>query len=952
MATDKLPIGRPAVDKIAADELPLIELFTRLRQAGLPLGMNEYQLVLEALESGFGLPDEAALARLCRTLWAKSKEDQLLFNYHFEQVMAAEHEKFAPSEAWLYEEDALNNSALGALPGQLLTHWRKVSWQARLALGSVACFAAGVALLSARPKCPYFTTSPPGTVELGAAYRYVARACKANPDDEIEITVLSMHPWLDVKSMGDDAVVISAPKENIGGDTYEQARLWNVQGEEIANFNNQADILAFRFSPDGQWILTYSEGTTVSLWDSKGNKINDFESIWTIAASLFSPDSQYLLAYPEVGKAQLFNLQGQEITDFDGLSNIKDVGFSDDGQYVYVVTGEGSAHLWDTQGNKILSLNNRGIVDAEILPLQEQIVTFSTNGSVQFWSWAGELVSELASNEYAHDIQLTPDGRYLLINSSLVAARLWDLQENAFVDSFERLRLSREVSFSPSGKYFFWFEQVEAGEVVPGTGISDQAIYAPWSYNIARIGDLDGNLVTDFNNQDVDDLDFSKNEQLVATRSSAGKVDLWNLSGDSAGNSAGDHVSGFKTLENIDSIEFLPEDRLITVDETEVTVRDFDGKLIDWVNLPPGIQDFETSPDSQLFATLRRTREVQLRVVDKNNLNRKDAQTFELVREDSIDDLQKQLIQGLIIIGILSGALITLILPIGYVVVRWLTGLRAKSPTFPSLPEQQDLPTQTAAAELNQRIDDEVQVAQAIHQTRRLSGNSDRELAASSFSRTSEYFPMTSRQMKQSWRYLRRLVREGPPVELDLEATVHQISSEGMLLQPVLRARRINRNELLLLIDQEGSMVPFHGLSERLAKTAISGGRLAGTGIYYFHNCPDDYLYHDPYHQQVIPISSVLAELHSEYTGVLIFSDAGAARGALNQARLEMTIEFLSQLRQQLRYVAWLNPMPRDRWNSTAGEIANHVPMFELSRQGLNQAIDVLRGKSTGAAVS
>jgi uncharacterized protein with von Willebrand factor type A (vWA) domain len=30
-----------------------------------------------------------------------------------------------------------------------------------------------------------------------------------------------------------------------------------------------------------------------------------------------------------------------------------------------------------------------------------------------------------------------------------------------------------------------------------------------------------------------------------------------------------------------------------------------------------------------------------------------------------------------------------------------------------------------------------------------------------------DYFPVTRRQMKQSWRYLRRPVREGPLEELD-----------------------------------------------------------------------------------------------------------------------------------------------------------------------------------------
>jgi hypothetical protein len=251
-----------------------------------------------------------------------------------------------------------------------------------------------------------------------------------------------------------------------------------------------------------------------------------------------------------------------------------------------------------------------------------------------------------------------------------------------------------------------------------------------------------------------------------------------------------------------------------------------------------------------------------------------------------------------------------------------MTQRNVKPPNFPEIPKP---------------------VVQAIYHE--IPSNPD--LPLNSFTESNEYFPVTSRQMKQSWRYLRRFIREGPPIELDVEATVQQISCQGMLLHPVFQPRRMNRNELLLLVDQDGSMVPFHSLSKRLVNTAIQGGRLNNASIYYFHNCPHEYLYQDPYHQVAEPISQVLNKLRTEYAGILIFSDAGAAGGAFNRERLDLTVEFLDQLRQQFRYIAWLNPLPRERWTGTAGEIAKIVPMFEFSRQELNQAIDVLRGKLT-----
>lgn len=227
-----------------------------------------------------------------------------------------------------------------------------------------------------------------------------------------------------------------------------------------------------------------------------------------------------------------------------------------------------------------------------------------------------------------------------------------------------------------------------------------------------------------------------------------------------------------------------------------------------------------------------------------------------------------------------------------------------------------------------------------------------------------EYLPVTRRQMKQGWRFLRQRVREGPAVELDMTATVRRISQDGFFLTPVLRPRRINKAALLLLIDRDGSMVPFHTLGERLEETAVEAGRLGRAGTYYFHDCPppqnrrqlvtaqDPYREHKLYQKAHLlgarPVSAIVDDFDDWRTGVLIFSDAGAARGDWDTARIDNTAVFLYQLRTLgIERIAWLNPMPEPRWAQTsAAPIADMVPMFSLERNGLYRAIDVLRGRS------
>lgn len=266
----------------------------------------------------------------------------------------------------------------------------------------------------------------------------------------------------------------------------------------------------------------------------------------------------------------------------------------------------------------------------------------------------------------------------------------------------------------------------------------------------------------------------------------------------------------------------------------------------------------------------------------------------------------------------------------------WMGRRRATYPvSYKPIPPESQL-SHFLPSELIKQINDEEQILRTGAQS---VGTED------IFNSVAVYFPVSRRQMKQSWRYLRCLVREGPAVELDLVATVNQIGRQGIFLNPVLIPRRINRTQVLLLIDQDGSMMPFHTISRRLVETALQGSRLGRAGVYYFHNCPTKYFYQDEARLSDKQIDTVLAQLNQSQAVALIFSDAGAVRGGFNPERHRLTKIFLERLRRQVRYIAWLNPMPKPRWvNTTAQEIARLVPMFEINRQGLDSAIGALRG--------
>ncbi len=208
------------------------------------------------------------------------------------------------------------------------------------------------------------------------------------------------------------------------------------------------------------------------------------------------------------------------------------------------------------------------------------------------------------------------------------------------------------------------------------------------------------------------------------------------------------------------------------------------------------------------------------------------------------------------------------------------------------------------------------------------------------------YFPLTRRSMVYGWRFLRRPVADGCKNVLDIPATIQAVTEHGYYLSPVYRRQQHNGARLVLLIDQNGSMMPFHRFARDLVETAQEESPLQKENvlIFYFHNVPSSHVYQDLYLTSPIPSEEVLGLCDNE-TSVLVVSDAGAARGYRRQERIQATTRFLLQLQKQTHLIAWLNPMPRSRWVGSSAEILAYlVPMFQMERLGFGDAIDVMRG--------
>jgi hypothetical protein len=208
------------------------------------------------------------------------------------------------------------------------------------------------------------------------------------------------------------------------------------------------------------------------------------------------------------------------------------------------------------------------------------------------------------------------------------------------------------------------------------------------------------------------------------------------------------------------------------------------------------------------------------------------------------------------------------------------------------------------------------------------------------------YWPVSRRFMSYMWRYLRRPLHDGPADVLNIGATIEKTAKQGFFLSPIYQRRTRNYAHLILLIDQGGSMTPFHRFSRNLAETAQHESNLGVVDVFYFHDVIAGSVYLDPFLTTKVRFDEVLEHCTGD-SSVLIVSDAGAARGHRKLERIKATTEFLYRLKQQTSLIAWLNPMPQDRWAYSSAQIISHlISMFQMDSDGFSNAIDVVRGQT------
>ncbi len=214
--------------------------------------------------------------------------------------------------------------------------------------------------------------------------------------------------------------------------------------------------------------------------------------------------------------------------------------------------------------------------------------------------------------------------------------------------------------------------------------------------------------------------------------------------------------------------------------------------------------------------------------------------------------------------------------------------------------------------------------------------------------------PLTQSQMGEALKRLKHLVPVGPKDVVNIRESIYQTVKNAGEIEIVFDRSLKDRLKVILAIDNGGwSMEPYVEVVQTLFNYARA--QFKDLKVFYFHNTIYDFLWEDPPRRKKPFKVDELVRFDSN-TRFIIVGDASMAPYELTATDGSIHIEERTNIPSYKRlqfiakvfpYSVWLNPKDAREWPYvyTINVIRKIFPMFELTLDGLEKAVDYLMKK-------
>ena len=223
--------------------------------------------------------------------------------------------------------------------------------------------------------------------------------------------------------------------------------LWNPHnGTHLKTFSGHTGwIESIMFSPDGRYLASGGEDTTVRVWDANtGQQLRTLNRHTArVLSVVFSPDGRYLASGARDRMIRVWDANtGQQLRTLTGhTSGVAAVVFSPDGQLLVSGGEDAMIRVWDADTGQqiggVLAEHTAPIRSLVFSPDGQLIASSSEDSTLRLWNpWTGEALRTLRGHTGpVYAVAFSPDGGLIVSGGGTLGAssadntlRLWDPQ--------------------------------------------------------------------------------------------------------------------------------------------------------------------------------------------------------------------------------------------------------------------------------------------------------------------------------------------------------------------------------------------------------------------------------------------------------------------------------------------------------------------------------------------
>jgi len=230
--------------------------------------------------------------------------------------------------------------------------------------------------------------------------------------------------------------------------------------EEPVTIEEPGSVLVVKFSPDSKWLAAGTTTGPVRLWEvDTVTSVVGPEHTADVFAVAFSADSKYIASASADSTARLGNVgQGLERLTLRHGDWVEDVDFSPDGTWFVTASDDNRVWVWDTEtGEERLRMRHANFVQkVKVSPDGQWIASTGYDLTLRIWDAAsGSQAMQASLNGIGSAIRFTPDGSYVLVGDQKGNTTIWDISSLAArVSYIEFPEYLHEVELSPNGDWY------------------------------------------------------------------------------------------------------------------------------------------------------------------------------------------------------------------------------------------------------------------------------------------------------------------------------------------------------------------------------------------------------------------------------------------------------------------------------------------------------------------